>query len=65
MSAQQRKAIEARCVRLNGKVENAAALAPVIERHALACGQDDVLIKVKAAAVNPSDTKATPMRRSR
>jgi NADPH:quinone reductase-like Zn-dependent oxidoreductase len=58
MSAQQRKAIEARCVRLNGKVENAAALAPVIERHALACGQDDVLIEVRAAAVNPSDVKA-------
>jgi len=45
-------------VRLNAKAENAAALAPVIERHTLARGPNDVLIEVKAAAVNPSDVKA-------
>ncbi len=45
-------------MRLNAKAENAAALAPVIERHTLARGPNDVLIEVKAAAVNPSDVKA-------
>jgi NADPH:quinone reductase-like Zn-dependent oxidoreductase len=58
MSASQTTAVEARCVRLNAKAENAAALAPVIERHTLARGPNDVLIEVKAAAVNPSDVKA-------
>ena len=28
-------AIEARCVRLNAKAENAALLAPMVEKHAL------------------------------
>lgn len=45
-------------MRLNAKGENAAALAPVVEHHALTRGPDDVLIEVKAAAVNPSDVKA-------
>lgn len=58
MSAAQSKAVEARCVRLNAKAENAAALAPAIERRTLTRGPDDVLIEVKAAAVNPSDVKA-------
>src|ERR1700750_2447283 len=52
------KTIEARCVRLNAKAENAAAVAPVVEHHTLARGGSDVLIEVKAAAVNPSDVKA-------
>lgn len=52
------KTVEARCVRLNAKAENAAALAPVIEPQTLARGPNDVLIEVKAAAVNPSDVKA-------
>lgn len=50
--------VEARCVRLNAKAENPAALAPVVERHTLVRGKSDVLIEVKAAAVNPSDVKA-------
>ena len=50
--------VDARCVRLNAAAENAAVLAPVIERHALTRGPGDVLIEVKAAAVNPSDVKA-------
>ncbi len=45
-------------MRLNAKAENAAALAPVIERHTLARGLNDILIEVRAAAVNPSDVKA-------
>src|SRR3954466_11926705 len=52
------KAVEARCVRLNAKAENAAALAPAVERHTLTRGPNDLLIEVKAAAVNPSDVKA-------
>ncbi|MCA6121172.1 zinc-binding alcohol dehydrogenase family protein [Bradyrhizobium sp. WSM 1704] len=49
---------EARCVRLLAKAENVAAVAPVIETHVLARGASDLLIEVKAAAVNPSDVKA-------
>jgi NADPH:quinone reductase len=52
------KSVEARCVRLNAKAPDAASLAPVIERHALARRDNDVLIEIKAAAVNPSDVKA-------
>jgi NADPH2:quinone reductase len=51
-------AIEARCVRLNAKAENAALLAPMVEKHALSRTADQVLIELKAAAVNPSDVKA-------
>jgi NADPH:quinone reductase-like Zn-dependent oxidoreductase len=58
MSSADPRAVEARCVRLNAKAESAAALAPVVERHTLARGPGDLLIEVKAAAVNPSDVKA-------
>jgi NADPH:quinone reductase len=51
-------AVEARCVRLNAKAENAALLAPMVEQRALSRAADQVLIEVKAAAVNPSDVKA-------
>ncbi|HWZ40527.1 MAG TPA: zinc-binding alcohol dehydrogenase family protein [Bradyrhizobium sp.] len=51
-------AVEARCVRLNAKAENAASLAPAVERHTLSRAANEVLIEVKAAAVNPSDVKA-------
>jgi NADPH:quinone reductase-like Zn-dependent oxidoreductase len=51
-------AVEARCVRLNAKAENAALLAPVVERRTLSRAANEVLIEVKAAAVNPSDVKA-------
>jgi NADPH:quinone reductase len=50
--------VEARCVRLQAKAETVATLAPVIERRPLARAEDQVLIEVKAAAVNPSDVKA-------
>ncbi|TWC06054.1 NADPH:quinone reductase-like Zn-dependent oxidoreductase [Bradyrhizobium macuxiense] len=53
-----RHPVDARCVRLLAKAENAAAVAPVLETHALSRGDNDVLIEVKAAAVNPSDVKA-------
>ena len=58
MSTADPKAVDTRCVRLNAKSENAAALAPAVERHTLTRGPNDLLIEVKAAAVNPSDVKA-------
>lgn len=50
--------LEARCVRLNAKAPDVASLAPAIERHALSRRDNEVLIEVLAAAVNPSDVKA-------
>jgi NADPH:quinone reductase-like Zn-dependent oxidoreductase len=49
---------EARCVRLSAKAADAASLAPTIERRTLSRAANEVLIEVKAAAVNPSDVKA-------
>src|SRR5262245_44133892 len=51
-------AVEARCVRLNAKAEIVAALAPAVEKHTLSRAANEVLIEVRAAAVNPSDVKA-------
>src|SRR5882757_3016433 len=50
--------VEARCVRLLAKADEPASLAPVIERRALSRAENEVLVEVKAAAVNPSDVKA-------
>jgi NADPH:quinone reductase-like Zn-dependent oxidoreductase len=50
--------VEARCVRLPAKAETAASQAPEIEHHLLSRAANQVLIEVKAAAVNPSDVKA-------
>src|ERR1700675_2477125 len=50
--------VQARCVRLPAKVADAASLAPVIETRALSRAENELLIEVKAAAVNPSDVKA-------
>jgi NADPH:quinone reductase len=50
--------VDARCVRLNAKADDAASLAPVVERRTLSRADNEVLIEVKAAAVNPSDVKA-------
>src|SRR3974377_430121 len=51
-------AVEVRCVRLNARAENAAALAPAVETRKLSRGAHEVLVELKAAAVNPSDVKA-------
>src|SRR5882762_1927125 len=51
-------AVNARCVRLPAKVADAASLAPVIETRTLSRAANELLIEVKAAAVNPSDIKA-------
>lgn len=51
--------ITATCLRLNAKVERIESIAPAIERHTLArTRESDVLVEIKAAAVNPSDAKA-------
>jgi NADPH:quinone reductase-like Zn-dependent oxidoreductase len=50
--------LEARCVRLNAKAPDVASLALAIERHAQSRRENEVLIEVLAAAVNPSDVKA-------
>src|SRR3982074_1236118 len=50
--------VEARCVRLLAKAGDPASLAPRIEQRPLSRAANEVLIEVKAAAVNPSDVKA-------
>jgi len=45
-------------VRLLAKADDPASLAPTIERRTLSRAANEVLIEVKAAAVNPSDVKA-------
>src|SRR3979409_2044444 len=50
--------VEARGVRLLARAENPAALAPVIERRTLVRAANELLVEIRAAAVNPSDVKA-------
>src|SRR5205807_5961350 len=50
--------VEARCVRLPAKADDPGSLAPIIERRALSRAANEILVEVKAAAVNPSDVKA-------
>lgn len=50
--------VEATCLRLIAKAADAASVDLRIERHRLSRGPDDLLIEVRAAAVNPSDVKA-------
>jgi NADPH2:quinone reductase len=50
--------VEARCVRLPAKAGDPASIAPTIERRALTRAANEVLIEIRAAAVNPSDVKA-------
>ena len=45
-------------MRLNAKAGDVAALAPVLQRRTLSRADHEVLIEVRAAAVNPSDVKA-------
>src|SRR5258707_15765066 len=51
-------AVEARCVRLEAKAGDPGSLAPTIEQRMLSRAENEVLVEVKAAAVNPSDVKA-------
>jgi NADPH:quinone reductase-like Zn-dependent oxidoreductase len=52
------RSVEARCLRLLVKAADATAVAPSIERHTVSAAEGQVLVEVKAAAVNPSDIKA-------
>jgi NADPH2:quinone reductase len=52
------RAVQARCVRLNARAADVVSLAPAIEQRTLSRRDNEVLIEVKAAAVNPSDVKA-------
>jgi NADPH:quinone reductase-like Zn-dependent oxidoreductase len=45
-------------VRLPAKAADPASLAPVVERRTLSRAANEVLIEIRAAAVNPSDVKA-------
>jgi threonine dehydrogenase-like Zn-dependent dehydrogenase len=45
-------------VRLLAKADDPASLAPVVERRTLSRAVNELMIEVKAAAVNPSDVKA-------
>src|SRR3984893_7391403 len=49
--------VEARCVRVPAKADDPASLALTVEGVALSRAANEVLIEVKAAAVNPSDVK--------
>ena len=51
-------AVEATCLRLAAKAAFAEEVRPSVERLWLQRGPNDVLIEIKAAAVNPSDVKA-------
>jgi NADPH2:quinone reductase len=50
--------VGARCVRLPAKAADPASIAPTVERRSLSRAANELLIEVKAAAVNPSDVKA-------
>src|SRR5439155_10497385 len=50
--------VSARCVRLPVEAADVGALAPVVEQRTLSRAENELLIEVKAAAVNPSDVKA-------
>ncbi len=50
--------VDARCVRLNAKAETPAVITPAVELRPLSCRDNQVLIEIKASAVNPSDIKA-------
>jgi NADPH:quinone reductase-like Zn-dependent oxidoreductase len=50
--------VNARCLRLLAKAAETASVAPVVERHTLTRAANEVLVEVRAAAVNPSDIKA-------
>jgi NADPH:quinone reductase-like Zn-dependent oxidoreductase len=50
--------VEATCLRLAEKAANAESVRPSLETRRLQRGPDDVLVEIRAAAVNPSDVKA-------
>jgi NADPH:quinone reductase len=58
-SSEAAAGVEARCLRLKAKAADPAGIAPAIEVRRLARERpEDVLVEIRAAAVNPSDVKA-------
>ncbi len=58
LSDDRSTSVSARCVRLLAKAADPASIEPVIEQHTLSRAADEVLVELKASAVNPSDVKA-------
>jgi NADPH:quinone reductase len=58
MSDKSAMTVEARCLRLPAKAADAASVAPLVERRTLMRLDGEVLVEIRAAAVNPSDVKA-------
>jgi NADPH:quinone reductase len=52
------RSVEASCVRLLAKAADPASIAPRVEKLTLSRAPSELLIEVKASAVNPSDVKA-------
>jgi NADPH:quinone reductase len=52
------RSVEASCVRLLAKAADPASIAPHVEKLALSSAPNELLIEVRASAVNPSDVKA-------
>ena len=50
--------IDARVLRLDEKAPSIEAVAPRIETRRLAPGAGEILVEIRAAAINPSDAKA-------
>ncbi|MBR0869440.1 zinc-binding alcohol dehydrogenase family protein [Bradyrhizobium tropiciagri] len=51
--------VEADCVRINAKAPNVNAVRLARETRTIRRGQGEVLVRIEAAGVNPSDVKAT------
>jgi NADPH:quinone reductase len=52
------RSVEASCVRLLAKAADPASIAPCVETLTLTRAANELLIEIKASAVNPSDVKA-------
>lgn len=60
MTARTSASVTATCLRVAAKADRIENVALGIERHTLACTRPgDALVEIRAAAINPSDAKAT------
>lgn len=58
MSFETAISVDARCVRLLAKAADATSIGLVVDRQQLKRAAGEVLLEIRAAAVNPSDIKA-------
>jgi NADPH:quinone reductase len=49
---------EASCLRFHAKAADVSLLAPRLEKRSMVRAEDEVVVQIKAAGVNPSDVKA-------